>query len=115
MNIYYSTNTSIRLSGSALKIIAVLSMVADHGAYYLMEHGTLLYEVMRCFGRIAFPVFAFLIAEGFRHTKKPDEVFPTAAGICRSQRGALVPAEWRRQDAQCALYAGTGCNGTGIF
>ena len=55
MNIYYSTNTSIRLSGSALKIIAVLSMVADHGAYYLMEHGTLLYEVMRCFGRIACP------------------------------------------------------------
>ena len=43
-------------------------MVTDHGAYYLMEHGTLLYEGMRCFGWIAFPVFAFLIAEGFRHT-----------------------------------------------
>ncbi len=57
------------LSGSALKVIAILSMVADHCAYYLMEHGTLLYEVMRCFGRIAFPVFTFLIAEGFRHIK----------------------------------------------
>ena len=33
------------LSGSALKVIAVLSMVADHSAYYLMEHGTLLYVV----------------------------------------------------------------------
>ena len=63
MEIIHSTNTSIRLSGSALKVIVVLSMVADHSAYYLMEHGTLLYEVMRCFGRIAFPVFAFLIAE----------------------------------------------------
>ena len=60
---------SLSGSGSALKVIAVLSMVADHCAYYLMEHSTLLYEVMRCFGRIAFPVFAFLIAEGFRHTR----------------------------------------------
>ena len=60
----HSSITSIRLSGSALKVIALLSMVTDHCAYYLMEHGTHLYEVMRCFGRIAFPVFAFLIAEG---------------------------------------------------
>ena len=81
MNIYYSTNTSIRLSGSALKIIAVLSMVADHGAYYLMEHGTLLYEVMRCFGRIAFPVFAFLIAEGFRHTRNRMKYFLQLLGF----------------------------------
>ena len=63
------------LSGSALKVIAVLSMVTDHGAYYLMEHGTLLYEGMRCFGRIAFPVFAFLIAEGFRHTRNRKKYF----------------------------------------
>ena len=56
------------LSGSALKIIAVLSMVADHCAYYLLDGDTWAYEVMRCFGRIAFPVFAFLVAEGFAHT-----------------------------------------------
>ena len=52
------------LSGSALKVIALISMVIDHVALYLMEHGTVLYETMRCIGRIAFPVFAFLIAEG---------------------------------------------------
>ena len=57
------------LSGNALKVIAIISMVVDHFAYYLMEEGTMLYEVMRCFGRIAFPVFAFLIAEGFRYTR----------------------------------------------
>lgn len=50
-------------------------MVTDHCAYYLMEHGTLLYEGMRCFGRIAFPVFAFLIAEGFRHTQNRIKYF----------------------------------------
>lgn len=55
-------------SGSALKIIAVLSMVTDHCAYYLLDESSVAYEVMRCFGRIAFPVFAFLVAEGFVHT-----------------------------------------------
>lgn len=57
------------LSGSALKVIAMISMVIDHVALYLMEHGTVLYGTMRCIGRIAFPVFAFLIAEGFIHTR----------------------------------------------
>ena len=63
------------LSGSALKIIAVLSMVADHCAYYLMDGNTWAYEVMRCFGRIAFPVFAFLVAEGFAHTRNRMRYF----------------------------------------
>lgn len=65
---YRKTINLPHLSGSALKVIAIISMVVDHCAYYLMENNTLLYEVMRCFGRIAFPVFAFLIAEGFRYT-----------------------------------------------
>ena len=63
------------LSGNALKVIAIISMVVDHFAYYLMEEGTMLYEVMRCFGRIAFPVFAFLIAEGFRYTRNRMRFF----------------------------------------
>lgn len=64
-----TSKTTFGLSGSALKVIALISMVIDHVALYLMEQGTLLYETMRCIGRIAFPVFAFLIAEGFIHTK----------------------------------------------
>lgn len=64
-----------RLSGSSLKVIAVLSMVIDHCAYYLLEHGTVLYEAMRCVGRIAFPVFSFLIAEGFSHTRNKKRYF----------------------------------------
>ena len=69
------------LSGSALKVIALVSMATDHCAYYLMEHDTLLYEVMRCFGRIAFPVFAFLIAEGFRHTQNRMKYFLQLLGF----------------------------------
>ena len=69
------------LSGSALKIIAMISMVIDHVALYLMEQGTLLYETMRCIGRIAFPVFAFLIAEGFIHTRNRYRYFFTLLGF----------------------------------
>ena len=69
------------LSGSALKVIAIISMVADHCAYYLIEDNTLLYEAMRCFGRIAFPVFAFLVTEGFRHTRNRMNYFLHLVGF----------------------------------
>lgn len=69
------------LSGSALKVIAMISMVIDHIALYLMEHGTVLYETMRCVGRITFPVFAFLIAEGFIHTRSRYRYFFTLLGF----------------------------------
>ena len=77
----FSVPLSLRLSGSALKIIAVLSMVADHCAYFLLELDTPLYSVMRCFGRIAFPVFAFLIAEGFANTRSRTRYFLTLLGF----------------------------------
>lgn len=72
---------ALGLSGSALKVIAMISMVIDHIALYLMEYGTVLYETMRCIGRIAFPVFAFLIAEGFIHTKSRYRYFFTLLGF----------------------------------
>lgn len=70
-----------QLSGSSLKIIAVISMVIDHCAYYLLEHGTVLYEAMRCVGRIAFPVFAFLVTEGFSHTRNRKKYFLQLLGF----------------------------------
>lgn len=63
------------LSGSALKVIAVLSMVADHSAYYFLEENTVAYGMMRCFGRIAFPVFALLVAEGYAYTRNRMRYF----------------------------------------
>ena len=62
------------LSGSALKVIAVVSMTIDHIAYYILDQqlgmdDTWIYEVMRCIGRLAFPIFAFLIVEGYHHTR----------------------------------------------
>ena len=59
----------IHLSGSSLKSIAMVTMVIDHTACYFVNDGWE-YECMRGIGRIAFPIFAFLIAEGYRHTRR---------------------------------------------
>ena len=57
------------LSGSSLKVIAMVTMVIDHTACYFVSGGWE-YECMRGIGRMAFPIFAFLIAEGYRHTRR---------------------------------------------
>ena len=61
------------LSGSALKVIAVISMTIDHVALYVLAgylsmQDVWLYDVLRGIGRLAFPIFAFLVIEGFYHT-----------------------------------------------
>lgn len=53
------------LDGGALKGIAAALMLTDHvGAILLPEM-----PVLRCVGRLAFPIFAFFIAEGYAHTR----------------------------------------------
>lgn len=53
------------LSGNQLKLIALITMTIDHiGAYLLPQYG-----ILRIIGRIAMPIYAFLIAEGCRYTK----------------------------------------------
>lgn len=70
------------ISGSALKLIALLTMILDHTALYLFtqmpkmntalfhigDFGVTAYWLCRQIGRTAFPIYCFLIAEGFRHT-----------------------------------------------
>ena len=53
------------LDGTALKIIAMISMVLDHAGDMLFP------DVMwpRMIGRLAMPLFSFCIAEGYSHTK----------------------------------------------
>ena len=61
------------LSSLQLKLIAVVSMVIDHIVKYLplkWSAGTRpLYWVLLVIGRLAFPIFAFLIAEGAVKTR----------------------------------------------
>lgn len=60
---------NVRLNGNQLKLIAVISMLADHCAVAFLETGSNLYWIMRGMGRIAFPIYAFLLVEGFFHTR----------------------------------------------
>jgi len=88
-----TTGKKFGLNGSLLKWIAIGTMLIDHvGAslieVYLMNvHGTSPYRgydslsydqmmnwywvdyALRCVGRIAFPIFCFLLVEGFLHTR----------------------------------------------
>lgn len=56
------------LTGTDLKIIAVVTMLIDHiAAVFLYRTG--LYWPCRLVGRLAFPIFAFLAAEGCVYTR----------------------------------------------
>ena len=57
------------LTNFQLKIIALAAMTVDHIASFLFLHiNDSLYYIMRSIGRVAAPVFLFLVAEGLRHT-----------------------------------------------
>lgn len=56
------------LSGNGLKIIALLTMFLDHIGAVLIVSGWR-NQVLRMVGRVAFPIFAFLLVEGFLHTR----------------------------------------------
>jgi hypothetical protein len=79
------------ITGNALKMIAVITMLIDHIGAVVIENGILKYQnpllmqtilatpegarwsiinfILRTIGRIAFPVFCFLLVEGFFHTR----------------------------------------------
>ena len=53
------------MSSFVLKLIAAVSMLCDHTGLILFPA----VPVLRVIGRLAFPLYAFCIAEGFRHTR----------------------------------------------
>ena len=71
------------LSGSWLKVIAMTTMLIDHVAVFLLyDHFALIqplftvgktqvtvYYLLRTIGRLAFPLYCFLLTEGFIHTR----------------------------------------------
>ncbi|WP_273320300.1 TraX family protein [Vallitalea guaymasensis] len=59
------------MTSTKLKIIACITMLIDHLGYtFFMQ-----YSSLRIIGRIAFPIFAFLIAEGYYHTHDVKKYF----------------------------------------
>ena len=71
------------ISDSWLKVLAMTSMLIYHMAAFYLKGSPQMHEplfsighwdfspyvVMRCVGRVAFPIFTFLLVEGFCHTR----------------------------------------------
>ncbi|SFO14687.1 TraX protein [Pseudobutyrivibrio sp. UC1225] len=65
------------ITGNTLKLIAIITMLVDHVAYGLyytqgMADNSLnweFYRFLRGVGRMAFPIYCFLLVEGFFHTR----------------------------------------------
>ena len=75
------------ISGFVLKMIAVITMLIDHTAATILERGLMgelsinfiteqnrliwmgVYSIMRVIGRMAFPIYCFLLVEGFTYTR----------------------------------------------
>lgn len=63
--------TNYGLSGNALKLIAAAAMVADHVGYLFFPK----VAALRIIGRLAFPIFAYMIAEGCAYTRNKLRYF----------------------------------------
>lgn len=69
--------TPFGLSGNQLKLIALVCMTIDHIGLILLDG----FAVMRIIGRLAFPVFAFMIAEGCRYTRSMGKYLASMAAV----------------------------------
>ncbi len=57
------------MTGYALKLIALFTMLIDHITAVLVPYGSGFYMIGRSIGRLSFPIYCFLIVEGFKHTR----------------------------------------------
>lgn len=123
------------ISQEGLKLLACITMLIDHIGYEIIyplysnaamvngadmlgdamppEARTLyhIYLLCRCIGRIAFPVFAFLLVEGFRRTRnRKNYALRLALGAIVSEipYNLMVSGElfWRQQSVMATLLLG---------
>ena len=97
------------LSASALKVLALFTMLLDHMAYYLY-----LPEPLRWVGRLAAPIFLFFVVEGFGRTRNYKKyllrVYAVAAGmgitnaLLQQYAGGLRPDGITPTNGICATF-----------
>lgn len=75
----------LAIKGSTLKWIAIITMLIDHTGATLVygmvttasahdyQFWNVLYWIMRAIGRLAFPIFCYLLVEGVKHTSNPTK------------------------------------------
>ena len=65
------------LTGNQLKLIALITMTIDHVGMMLLPQ----LRILRAIGRIALPIFAYMIAEGCRYTHSRKKYLLSMLGI----------------------------------
>lgn len=112
-----------RLPQEGLKLLACVTMLLDHiGAVIVLEcfyratgenRGTLLdiYEILRMIGRLAFPIYCFLLAEGHAHTGNAKSYalrLLTAAVLSEVPYDLAMYGEitWQHQNVMVTLLLG---------
>lgn len=59
-----------KMTGLHLKIIVLITMTIHHMSHlFMISKDTILYLLFENIGRVTFPLVAFLLIEGYRHTK----------------------------------------------
>ena len=114
------------ISQEMLKLIACVAMLIDHTGAALVVPTEAIYHsdvelyttlawinlVMRCIGRMAFPIFCFLLVEGVYHTRNPKKyVQRLAVGMVLSEIPfdlAFFPdgISWAHQSVMVTLLLG---------
>ena len=72
-----TNGTKPGLTGNQLKIIAMIAMTCDHVGFQLLPQLTFL----RWIGRLSMPIYAYMIAEGCRHTRSRRNYLLRLAGM----------------------------------
>ncbi len=67
----------ISLTGNQLKIIAMIAMTCDHIGLQLLPQ----FPILRIIGRLAMPIYAYMIAEGCRYTHDRKKYFLRLFGL----------------------------------
>ena len=118
------------LSGSGLKLIAIITMLIDHTAavllsiyppamtplFYIGDRGYSAYRLCRDIGRIAFPIFCFLLIlfsadRGISSYAEPLEIWTESFSFCTDFRDSLELYVYRYVDlckAECIFYIVSG-------
>lgn len=78
------------MTNNQLKIIAMIAMLLDHIGKELLPQ----YEILQIIGRIAFPIFAYMVAEGCTYT--------------RNRSRYLINISFLAFGCQCVYYVATG-------
>lgn len=63
----------LKLNSFQIKMFAIAAMLIDHIGAFLLDYNSMFYIICRSIGRLAFPIFCWMIAEGAQRTRSMPE------------------------------------------